>query len=357
MQVRRSTLDAVARRLARKYTPQKLHIYEGGRNSISGIRATVFGATGSLGSYVGAKLGYISSDVIFPSTSLFPYSDEHKELKLCAALGKAWIVRQMNFNDQRMVDRMVANSNVVINLCGPRKRVKHLKDFEQVNIDVARRVARACRDNPNIIRLIHFSAAGAAPDSPSLDLQTKWYGEQAVLEEFPNATILRPTQMFGMNDYLIDRFRRSVDVWYSFFPVFNDCEQKRQPIYFNDVAQCVLNALKLHETCGKTYELGGPNVLTRREMYELMINILNRPIRLQYINSELAKAVAKTIINWRYFSYDELVKEDLDLVVDPKARKIDELYVKPVSFSVIAEKILGQYTTRILRKTEENTEH
>ena len=307
-----------------------------------------------MGSYVGAKLGYISSDVIFPSTSPFPYADEHKELKLCAALGKSWIVRQMNFNNEKMIDRMVATSNVVVNLCGPRKRVKYLEDFKHVNIDVARRVARACRKNPNVIRLIHFSAAGAAPDSPSLDLQTKYYGEQAVLEEFPNATIFRPCTMFGFNDYLIDRFRRTVQVWWDVYPVFNNCEQKRQPIYTHDVAQCVLNALKLHETCGRTYELGGPNVYTRREIYEIMINILNRPIHLQYINHDVAKLFAKLVLNWRYFSLDELVKEDIDLVVSPGARTIEELYVKPVSFGVISQKILGRWTAKYSKTTEEN---
>lgn len=278
-------------------------------------------------------------------------------MKLCAALGKSWIVKQMNFNNEKMVERMVSSSNVVVNLCGPRKRVKHLDDFKKVNIDVARKVARACRKNPNVIRLIHFSAAGAAPDSPSLDLQTKYYGEQAVLEEFPNATIFRPTQMFGQNDYLINRFWRTTEFWWDVIPVFNNCEQKRQPIYFNDVAQCVLNALKLHETCGKTYELGGPNVYTRRELYEIMINIMNRPIRLQYINHDLAKLFAKYMINWRYFSLDELIKEDLDIVVSPGARGIDELYVKPVSFSVVAQKILGRYSARYMKTTEENEEY
>ena len=53
--------------LRRNYTPQKLHIYDGGeRNSISGIRATVFGGTGSMGSIVASTLGKISSDLVFP---------------------------------------------------------------------------------------------------------------------------------------------------------------------------------------------------------------------------------------------------------------------------------------------------
>lgn len=62
--------NSLMSKITRTYTSQKLHIYEGGRNSISGIRATMFGATGHIGSYVGAKLGYISSDLVFPTTSL-----------------------------------------------------------------------------------------------------------------------------------------------------------------------------------------------------------------------------------------------------------------------------------------------
>lgn len=293
---------------------------------------------------------------MFPTTTIFPYNDEHKELKLCAALGKSWIVKHMNFNDERMVERMVANSNVVINLCGPRKRVKYRKDFEDVNIKVARNIARACKNNPNVIRLIHFSSVGVAPDSPSLDLQTKYYGEQEVMDAFPNATIFRPTQMFGYNDYLIDRFKRSVDFWYNYYPVFNDCEQKRQPIYLNDVAQCVMNALKLHETTGKTYELGGPHVYSRREMYEIMINVLNRPIALQHHNKDMAKWFAKVVMNWKYFSLDELIKEDHDLIVDKNARGIDQLYIKPVAFASMAELILGKYKARYLRSTELNND-
>jgi hypothetical protein len=62
--------NGLMNKISRTYTSQKLHIYEGGRNSVSGIRATLFGATGHIGSYVGAKLGYISSDLVFPTTSL-----------------------------------------------------------------------------------------------------------------------------------------------------------------------------------------------------------------------------------------------------------------------------------------------
>ena len=93
-----------------------------------------------------------------------------KELKLCAVTGQSVLVRDMNFNNKDMIDWTMANSNVVINLLGPRAWIKSRKDFEYINITVPKRIAEACAKNPQILRMIHFSAAGASKDSESLDL-------------------------------------------------------------------------------------------------------------------------------------------------------------------------------------------
>ena len=88
-------------------------------------------------------------------------------------------------------------------MVGPRKWVKDQDLMETINIDYSRRIAKACARNPNVVRLIQFSAAGAKIDSPSLDLRTKFKAEQEVLDNFPNATILRPTTVYGVNDYFV----------------------------------------------------------------------------------------------------------------------------------------------------------
>lgn len=83
----------------------------------------------------------------------------------------------MNFENDEMLDRVIKNSNVVINLVGPKQKVKYLKDAEYININISKRIAKACARNPNVKRLIQFSAAGAANDSPSIDFRTKWVAE------------------------------------------------------------------------------------------------------------------------------------------------------------------------------------
>jgi len=319
---------------------------QGGRNNISGIRATIFGATGFMGPFIGSVLGYISSDVVFPHCHRYPYDDEVKELKLCANLGQSFIIKHMNFDDLKMIDRVIANSNVVINLVGPRKNIRKMKDYEYANVEIPKRIAAACAKNPNIQRFIHFSAAGAATDSPSMDLSTKFHGEEAVRDAFPEATIFRPTTVYGFNDYFVRLILTQRDFLYNMNVVTDDCSAKRQPVYVQDVAFAVLNALKMHETRGKTFELGGPHTYSMLEIYEIVYNILGREIKLAYVPHELATSVAQYIKNWDFFNLDMMVKNKIDITVAPGANTISDLMVQPISFPQAVEKYLNDHKLR-----------
>ncbi len=69
--------------------------------------------------------------------------------------------------------------------------------------------------------------------------------------------------MYGENDYFASHImRQSLLTWNHFVPVYDDCSALKQPIKDIDVARCVINALKLEESKGKTYELGGPHVFS-----------------------------------------------------------------------------------------------
>jgi len=328
----------------RFFSNRELFVYDPGhagmRNSISGIRATIFGATGFTGKFVGAALGYISSDLVFPTTRTYRMDDQVKYLKLCANLGQSFIVREMNFKNPKMIERVISTSNVVINLVGPKNRYTDKADFEWTNIEIPRRIARACKNNPNIKRLIHMSACGAEENSSVLDFSTKWRGEQAVMEQFPAATIFRPTTVYGRLDNFVNNFRRKV-LWVgNGIIIFDDCMAKRQPLHVYDLSQCVLNALKMSETAGKTYELGGPTTYTRKECYEVMFNVMQKKPGLFYFSRDLAELAAKHTINHNMFNTTELQKDLVDIFVSDNARKIDELCVNPVSFYHGVEKLL-----------------
>lgn len=219
----------------------------------------------------------------------------------------------MNYKDQDQIERMVKNSNVVVNLLGPRHKVKKQEDFEFINIEVPERIAMACKKY-GVHRLIHFSAAGAAPNSPSIDFSTKFEGEKAVKSVFPNATIFRPCPVYGLNDNFASIIRGQINFfWNKFVWVTNDCTAKKQPIREVDMAKCVLNALKLEESKGKTYEIGGPHALTMLEIYEIIFNIMRIRPTIGYVKPEPLMFLGKYIYNWPYFNLEAIRKGIDDL--------------------------------------------
>lgn len=312
-------------------------------NSISGIRATIFGGTGFLGHAIAAKLGSISSDMIFPHCHYYLFDDHVKRLRLMGNLGMTYVLNHTNFEDPNILRRSMEHSNVAINCIGPRKKVIHYDKFKEVNIDIPKRLAKQAK-KAGVKRFIHFSSLGVDENSPSLDLRTKFVGEQAVLSEFPDATILRLGTSIGLNDHFQRIFRHNANNFVKFLPVFSSLEAKRRPIIDIDVALAVLNAIKLPETAGKTYQVYGPHEYTLKELYEVMMNILNRPMTFPKINRNFALGLSK-IISGRYLSHDMLIKEEIDLI--PENREdlyhIEDLMVRPASIIPTLKDIMGKY--------------
>ena len=96
--------------------------------------------------------------------------------------------------------------------------------------------------------------------------------------------------------------------------VYDDCTTKKQPIRENDVAKCVLNALKLEDSKGQTYELGGPHVLSMLEVHEIMFNVMKMRPKIAYVPPEPMRVLAKYIYNWSYFS-NELITKSINLFI------------------------------------------
>lgn len=300
-----------------------------GYYSMSGISATIFGATGFIGNAIAPTLGIIGSDLICPSRETKWYNDNVKMLRGATPVGYTWINHYTNFHDVNTLRRLVERSNVVINCTGPRKKYQREEKFREVNVDLARRVAKQAR-LAGVKRLIHFSSVGVDPKSPSIDLRTKWEGEQRVREEFPEATIIRPTTVVGLDDYFIRIFRQQACFFERFVPVYSDLTAKRQPIMAEDIARCVLAIIKQADTRGRTYELGGPHVYTIKELYDVMSHTLLKPLTYAKIDPNLALMAGK-VFNWNHFNAEAVRKEQLDLVVSPDALTVADLFYRPAS--------------------------
>uniref|UniRef100_A0A0D9VMN3 NAD-dependent epimerase/dehydratase domain-containing protein n=1 Tax=Leersia perrieri TaxID=77586 RepID=A0A0D9VMN3_9ORYZ len=260
----------------------------GGRSSVSGIIATVFGATGFLGRYVVQQLAKMGSQVLVPFRGS---EDCHRHLKLMGDLGQI-VPMKYNPRDVNSIKAVMAKSNVVINLIGREYETRNY-GFEEVNHHMAEQLAMISKEHGGIMRFIQVSGLGASASSPSRMLRAKAAGEESVLKEFPEvATIVRPATMIGTEDRILNRWAQFAKNW-GFLPLVGDGSTKIQPVYVVDVAAAIVNSLKDNGTSmGKTYELGGPEIYTVHELAELMYETIREWPR--YINLPLpvARAIA-----------------------------------------------------------------
>jgi uncharacterized protein YbjT (DUF2867 family) len=217
---------------------------------------TLFGGGGFLGRYAvqalartGARLRIVQRD---PRRAYF--------LKPLAAVGQMQFVAA-DIGDSARVSAAAAGSDAVVNLVGILKG-----DFQSVHVDGARNVAEAAAA-AGAGALVHVSAIGADPDAQSGYGRSKSEGEQAVRAAFPRATILRPSILFGPEDDFVNRFARLARLAPA-LPVISG-GTRFQPVYAADAGRAVAAAcLDPGRHGGGSYELGGPQVLTMRELIE-----------------------------------------------------------------------------------------
>jgi NADH dehydrogenase len=139
--------------------------------------------------------------------------------------------------------------------------------------------------------MIHVSALGANADSASLYARTKAAGEAAVFVAAPDATIFRPSIVFGPEDDFFNRFGAMARM-FPMLPLVGGGETKFQPVFVGDVAQAIVKAVSGRARGGTIYELGGPEVRTFRQLMEYVLAVTERRRLLVPLPFALAKLQA-----------------------------------------------------------------
>ena len=244
---------------------------------------TVFGGSGFLGRGVVralAKRGYrIRVAVRRPELA--------GHLQPGGKVGQVHAV-QANLRYPASVEAAMRDSQIVINLAGILTE-GGAQTFDAVQNAGAGAIARAA--NAAGARMVHVSAIGADENSLSAYGRTKAAGEQAVLAAVPSATILRPSLLFGPEDQFTNRFAGLARMS-PFLPLIGGGVTKLQPVYVGDVATAVADAVDGKTREGAAYELGGPEVLTMREIMSIILSVIERKRMLLSLPFGLAKLQA-----------------------------------------------------------------
>src|SRR5712672_2212103 len=186
------------------------------------------------------------------------------------------------------VEAAMRDSHVAINLVGILAE-GGAQTFDAVQAAGAGAVAKAA--SAVGARMVHVSAIGADENSPSRYALAKGAGEKAVLSATPMATILRPSLVFGPEDQFPNRFA-SLARMSPMLPLIGGGVTRLQPVYVGDVAAAVADAVDGKTKAGATYELGGPEVLTMREIMQIILATTERRRMLVSLPFGLAKLQA-----------------------------------------------------------------
>jgi uncharacterized protein YbjT (DUF2867 family) len=146
--------------------------------------------------------------------------------------------------------------------------------FESVHVQGAETLAREA-DRLGVARLVLISGIGADPRSRSSYIRSRGRGEQAVQRIFPDATIVRPSAMFGPGDALFSTLAdlaRLLPV----LPLIGGGRMRLQPVYVEDVAEAVGCILADPGAVGRTYELAGPRVYTLRDLVKFTLRVVDK---------------------------------------------------------------------------------
>jgi NADH dehydrogenase len=192
---------------------------------------------------------------------------------------------QANLRYPASVAAAMRDSHAAINLVGILTE-GGAQSFDAVQALGAGTVAKAAAAAG--ARMVHVSAIGADENSASRYARSKAAGEKAVLAAVASATILRPSVVFGPEDQFTNRFAALARIS-PMLPLIGGGLTKLQPVYVGDVATAVADAVDGKTKQGATYELGGPEVLTMREIMEIILATIERQRMLISLPFGLAK--------------------------------------------------------------------
>lgn len=303
---------------------------------------TVFGGSGFVGSQVVralAKRGLrVRVAVRRPNLAY--------KLRLAGDVGQIEIV-QANVRNKASVARALDEAEAVVNLAAVFYESGSQR-FQSVHAMGARTVAEEAAAR-GVRRFVQVSGIGADANSESKYIRTRGMGEQAVRQAIPEAVIVRPSLVFGPEDKAFNTFAR-LAVFSPVIPLPGGGHTRFAPVFVGDVASAIANALLDPKAAGKTFELGGPNVYTYRELIELTLREIQRQRPLVHLPWAIAGLIGKAgEIQGLYTPVPPLLTADqvellkIDNLPSAGAPGLKQLGVQPTAVEGIVPTYLYRY--------------
>jgi len=304
---------------------------------------TIYGGSGFVGRYIAQRLaraGFrVRVAVRRPNEAIF--------VRTYGAVGQVEPVL-CNIRDDASVRLAMAGADAVVNCVGILNELGANR-FAATQADGAGRIARIAAET-GVGRMVHVSAIGADRNSPSRYAQTKAEGEELVRLHMPDAVILRPSIVFGTEDGFFNRFAGMTR--FSPILVITGAETRFQPVWVEDVAQAAERAV-LGQVPSGTYELGGPEIASFRELVERMLLeirrrrlIVNLPFGVARVMGgkfDLIQFLTGGLFENRLLTRDQVENLRRDNVADPSLPGLADIGIEPTAMGSVLPQYLWRF--------------
>lgn len=301
---------------------------------------TLIGGTGFVGRYVTrtlAKAGYRIRIVARRPQAALP-------LKTAGNLGQIALLHG-DLSKPETIIPYIQDAYAVVDLVGVLFESSRQR-FTTLHAKGAERLAQAAKA-AGVTSFVYLSALGVDRASSSSYARSKALGEKAVLAAFPDATILRPSVIFGPEDHFFNRFAQ-MSTRSPALPLIGGGDTRFQPVYVGDVAEAVKICIENHATAGKTFELGGPDVLTFRQVMERVLQYTGHKRLLAPLPFALGSAMATVMecIPGKPLTRDQVRLLHYDNVVSPDALNFAALGLHPTAIDLVVPDYLAVFRAK-----------
>lgn len=295
-------------------------------------QVTVFGGGGFIGRYV--------CETLFKTGVRVRVAERNPRraffLQPLAAIGQLDLVRA-DVTQRESVARAVEGASAVINLVGILDGA-----FTAVHVGGAVNIAEEAK-RAGASALVHISAIGADPESPSRYGASKGEAEARVRAAFRSAAIVRPSLVFGQEDRLTNRFATLM----SLLPVYPVIAPRTrfQPVCVRDLARAIADAaLNPRTHAGKTYEIAGPEVMSMRQLTEAVSHLSGQSPMLVDMPNVVAEALSYLgFLPGAPLTRDQWIMLQSDNVAAPKSAGLDAFGIAPTPLAAVAPEWLGRF--------------
>jgi NADH dehydrogenase len=298
------------------------------------LSVCILGGTGFLGTRLTARLLKDSHRV----TVLSRDRELHKHLLVLPGL----MLENCDIYDEAQLSERLRGKDVVVNLVGIlNERWFGGAGFRRAHTELTRTLLLAAR-SANVARLLQVSALGASVDAPSHYLRSKGEAEKLIREQGGalDWTLFQPSVIFGPGDSFLNRFAQLLASAPGVLPLARP-NARFQPVFVDDVVDAMLRCLRGGASSRQTYQLGGPQIYTLREVVQLVARITGRRRWIAGLPDVLGRLEAAVFdfVPGRPFSSDNYrsLKVDSVCTEDGFAR----LKIKPHSMAASARQYVG----------------